>query len=52
MIHCKIRVSFAPGVASVHLTKPFPTTCDAVIHALDLYPDARRISVIAERGAS
>ncbi len=49
MINCKIRVSFAPGVASVHLTKPFESTCDAVIAALELYPDARRISVIAQR---
>ncbi len=52
MIKCRIRLGFAPGIAGLKLTGLFASTCDAVTEALDLYPDARRISVIAERSGS
>ena len=51
MIRCRIRLSFAPGIASLKLTGLFASTCDAVVEALTLYPAAVRVSVITMKDA-
>lgn len=44
--NCRIKVT-RPGLPSLKLTGQFKNTCDAVAEALERFPDAVRVSVIA-----
>lgn len=47
VIRCRIRLGFSHGIVGLKLTGHFSSTCAAVNEALDMFPTAQRVSVVA-----
>lgn len=47
MVHCKVTITMPDGSKGDHEGK-YADTVDATVRALELFPEARKIDVVAE----